>query len=265
MPDDPAIRRILVAVDASPLSLAALTLAAGLAGRLDAELEALFVEDINVVRLVAHPYVHTFSLVAARRQALDDVLIEKMLELQAVAVRRALDQAMAASMSRGSFAVRRGRVEAELVAAAAAADLICLGWSGRAEPGSRPRLGSVARAVLRGAPRPVLVLRDPAAGPVLALWDGSAAAGRALAVALQLAEDGGGIELLIPESDPARVAALAAAARGPAEAAGISLRLRASGRLSRCLAAAAADAVLVAAADSDLPVAELPCSVVVVR
>jgi nucleotide-binding universal stress UspA family protein len=264
MGDDPAIRRILVAVDASPLSLAALAAAVGFAGRLGAELEALFVEDINVVRLVAHPYVHTFSLAAARRQALDDVLIEKMLELQAVAARRALDEAMAATTVRGSFVIRRGRVEAELLAAAAAFDLVCLGWSGRAEPGSRPRLGGVARAVLSRAPGPVLVLREPAAGPVMALWDGTAAAGRALAVAILLAaDDCGCVDLLIPEADPARLDELAAEAHRRAAPAGVAVRLRAAGKLARCLAAAAADGVLVAAAD--LPVDDLPCSLVAVR
>jgi len=84
------IRRILVAVDASPLSLAAADLACRLSGRLGAPVDALFVEDINVVRLVAHPFVHTISLAAARRQAADDTLIGKALELQAVAARRAL-------------------------------------------------------------------------------------------------------------------------------------------------------------------------------
>lgn len=266
MQDVPAIRRILVAVDASPHSLAALDSAAGLAARLGADVDAVFVEDINVVRLVAHPYVHTFSLAAARRQALDDVLIEKMLELQLVAARRALEQAVAGQQVKGSFAVRRGRVEAELLAAAGGADIVCLGWSGRADPGSRPRLGSIARALLASAPAPVLVAREAAFGPVMVLWDGTPAGRRALAVACALAaRDGGSVGLVIPESDPIRVVRLEAEAHRLAEPAGIVLRHMGAGRLPRCLAAVAADGVLVAADGSGLPLDEVPCSLVMVR
>ncbi|MBK7177644.1 MAG: universal stress protein [Chloroflexi bacterium] len=50
------IQRILVALDASPHSLAALEAAIDLAERLDAELQGLFVEDINLLRLAQLPF-----------------------------------------------------------------------------------------------------------------------------------------------------------------------------------------------------------------
>lgn len=259
------IRRILVALDASPLSLAAAEAACALARRLGAELDALFVEDINVIRLVAHPQVHTFSLAAARKQTMDDALIEKAMELQLVAARRALDSALAASGMRGAFAVRRGRVEIEVLAAAHGADVICLGWSGRAIPGARPRLGSVARAVATAAPRPVLVLQKPAMGPTMVLWDGSEGALKAMDMAVELAgNDCGAVDLLVPAADTIRGTRLAVDALEMLGERGIIARIRAVGRLAKVLAAAA-DGLLLVSADHGLDLDDVPCSLLVVR
>ena len=49
-------RRILVALDASAHSHAALAAAVALAARLHAEIEGLFVEDINLLRLAELPF-----------------------------------------------------------------------------------------------------------------------------------------------------------------------------------------------------------------
>lgn len=258
-----AIRRILVAVDASPLSATAAEAACALAGRLGARLDALFVEDINVVRLVAHPFVHTISFAAARRQSADDTLIGKALELQVVAARRALEAALAAAGGHGAFSVRRGRVEAELLAAAQDADLVCLGWSGRADPGARPRLGSVARAVTEAATGPVLLLQKPATGPICLWWDGTM---RALRLAVDLAaRDGAPVGLLIPAADRDSAARLATEATRAIASAGLTAQLRAIGRPSTLLAALPADAVLVLPAECGLALEDLPCSTVVAR
>jgi len=48
--DEPTIRRILVALDASRYSLAALEAAIELAAGLEAELQGIFVEDVSELR-----------------------------------------------------------------------------------------------------------------------------------------------------------------------------------------------------------------------
>jgi nucleotide-binding universal stress UspA family protein len=262
-----AIRRIVVAVDASPLSQAAVAAAVALATRLDAEVDAVFVEDINIVRLASHPYVHTFSLTAARRAAMDDSLIEKALQLQGVAARRSLEQASGDCVVKGSFTTRRGRVAAEIIAAAHGADLICLGWHGGPETSRQPPpLGQIARTLWDAAPQPVLVLQKSGGGPVMALFDGSAASRRALVAAATLAnQDGGVVELLIPLTDVLAVAELELQAVDILAEYGVVGRHRSAGPLSRCLTKAAADGILVAASEAGLPVDELPCSMLVVR
>jgi len=254
------IRRILVGVDASPLGLAALDAAFTLAARLGAECDAVFVADVNLARLVSHPHVHTYSLASARRHPVDGATLARALELQQATARHAHRRAAEIHRVGGAFIVRQGRVAAELLDAAPAADLICLGWSGRARPGRLPRLGSTTRRLLAEAPRPVLALRHPASGPVMALWDGSEPSRRALAIAAALAA--GAVDLLIPDNDPVTVLRLEAAAQDLLAEMGATGRHRTAGRLARCLAGAAADGVLVAAG---VPVDEVACSLLAVR
>ncbi|MGB7837261.1 MAG: universal stress protein, partial [Terrimicrobiaceae bacterium] len=61
------IRRILVALDASAHSRAALEAACELALGLDAELSGLFVEDINLLRLAQLPFASEISYPSALR------------------------------------------------------------------------------------------------------------------------------------------------------------------------------------------------------
>jgi nucleotide-binding universal stress UspA family protein len=87
---EPAIRRILVALDASRHSLAALEAAAELAARLKAELAGLFVEDINLVRLAGLPFAREIRYPSATIQQLDSPRLEQELKVQATRMRRAL-------------------------------------------------------------------------------------------------------------------------------------------------------------------------------
>lgn len=259
----PPIRRILVAVDASPLSLAAADLACRLSGQWGAPVEAVFVEDINVVRLVAHPFVHTISLAAARRQSADDTLIGKALELQGVAARRALEAALAAAGGHGGFSVRRGRVEAEVLAAGHACDLLCLGWSGRSDPGRRPRLGSVARAVTQAAGVSVLLLQNPAAGPLCLWWDGS---GRALDMVAGLAPaDGSAVQVVVPAQDRIDGTRRGIEAVAALQERGVLAVLRAVGRPATVLGGLPDNALLVLSAEAGVALEALPCSAVLVR
>ncbi|MGD9028912.1 MAG: universal stress protein, partial [Anaerolineae bacterium] len=56
------IRRILIALDASSHSIAALRAAARLASSLEAELHGLFVEDINLLRAAGLPMARELQL-----------------------------------------------------------------------------------------------------------------------------------------------------------------------------------------------------------
>lgn len=122
-----AVRRILVALDASPESLAALDQAANLAVRLHAELEGLFVEDQDLINLARQPFAREVCRLTSTVQSLDTAKLEQDLRSQAGMARNALRQKAEALRLRWSFRVVRGRIEGAIESAAGSADLLAIG------------------------------------------------------------------------------------------------------------------------------------------
>jgi len=185
------LRHILVALDASAHSLAALEAAADLAAAMQAEMEGLFVEDINLIRLASLPGTREVRHTASE-DSLDLERMERALKAQAAEARQALAAAARRAHVQWSFRVARGRVAHEVLAAAAAADLVTLGKLGRSRS-PQARLGSTALRVLAGAPGALLLVGRRRVGVyrlhcVLVVYDGSEGAARALDAAARLAE-----------------------------------------------------------------------------
>lgn len=183
-------QRILVALDDSAHGRAALEAAAELAGRLHAELLGVFVEDINLLRCAALPFAREVGFLSGMERALDIAGVERRLKAQALRLQQALAEAAERVRVQWSFRIMRGHVAVELLSALEAADLIILGKAAQSLGRQRVRLGSTARAVLAQASRTVVVLQHgmPLGRPVVAVYDGSPAAARALAVAARLAQ-----------------------------------------------------------------------------
>ncbi len=211
------IRRIVVAADASAHGRAALEAAVLLAARLEAELEGLFVEDVNLKRLAGLPVGREirFGFGTAGR---DTAAIADDLRAEAANLRRALEAAALAAHIKATFRVAEGRVAAEVVAAAGGADLLVIGRSGR-RIGPGISLGGTALAAIMGSTRSVLVLRPgiDISRRALVLYDGSAGADKALDLAAGLAAD---------DSD-----SLTVVVRADTEADAAKLRRRAAQRL----------------------------------
>jgi nucleotide-binding universal stress UspA family protein len=181
------IRRILVALDASRQSVAALNAAAFLAEALEAELLGMFVEDVNLVRWSALPFAREIGHATARARPLAEADLALALRAQAVRAQQALARIATGRGVTWSFRVARGEVAATLLAAAHDSDLVALGASFISWTAGR-QLGSTARAVMGAAPRPVLLLPNGTqwGPPYVVVYDGSGAAQRALAIALHL-------------------------------------------------------------------------------
>ncbi len=172
------IRRILLALSGAGDELAAIDAAAELAAALGAELTALFVEDVDLLRASRLPVMWEVGRYSAQLRQMQADNMARLLKAAARRSEQALHRAAAARRLRYSFHVLQGKPIHSLLAQAASLDLVVLGW----------------RAVFgKGSMRPIVVL-----------YDGSMAAAATLAVGLRLARATG---------RPCRVLVLAADAQ----------------------------------------------------
>jgi nucleotide-binding universal stress UspA family protein len=156
--------------------------------RLHAEVEGVFVEDIDLVHLAELPVGRELHLISGHAHAFDRELLENQFGAEAAEARRTLRTLTERAQVRSTFRVVRGRVDVEIIAAAGAGDLLVLGTFSRSIGGPR-RPGATAVAAAERAPRSVLLLRRGAkiAGRPIAVHDGSDGADAALDAAVRLA------------------------------------------------------------------------------
>ena len=186
----PKIQRILVAVDASPHSRAALEAAGELAARFDAELLGLFVEDLNLLRLAELPFTEELGLFSARRRRLHTGDLRRQLRIQARRAQETFSLVVERTEVTGEFHVVRGYVSHEILEASADADIVLLGKTGLTRP-QEARLGSTARRLVSEAPGMMMILQNGArlGAPVVLVYDGSPLAKKALQAALTLLDE----------------------------------------------------------------------------
>ncbi|MCB8945080.1 MAG: universal stress protein [Ardenticatenaceae bacterium] len=196
------IQRIAVALDTSPHSRAALLAAVKVAAQLQAQLIGIFVEDLNLLRLAQLPFAHEVRYASPTPQKLDTGQLEMQLHSQANHAREELRQIAETHNLAWSFQVLRGMVAAELLAAAQDADLLVLGRTGR--PAPRNWLGSTARTAVHQRQRPTLLIQPHFhLDQIVLVYDGTAAAQRALQIAGDLARGNGRLTILLFTPDRA--------------------------------------------------------------
>jgi nucleotide-binding universal stress UspA family protein len=197
------IRKILVAVDASPGSVAALRAAVELAARAKAELLGLFVEDVALLRLAEAPLAREIQSTSAGRIPMTRSRMEFNIRAQSQLAQDAMAATAQGAQITWSFRTVRGQVTKEILTAAGEADLLVLGAAGWSI-GAWPRLGSTAqRAVISSKPVLLLPLHAlPSYSHVMVYFDDTPAAQRALLVAAELAEIcSGRLTVLIAAAD----------------------------------------------------------------
>jgi nucleotide-binding universal stress UspA family protein len=180
------VERIVVALDASPLSAAALRAAIELAALLNAEVEGLFVEDVTLLYLCELQSCREVGSRTAQFSRIDSPGMERQLRAQATTIRETMRTATAQTPVPWTFRVLRGAVVDELLAAAESAALMSMGRAGRLR---RKGMGSTARTLAGRVRRPLLISSESVGleYPLTVLYTGTPSAERALALAVRLA------------------------------------------------------------------------------
>lgn len=125
--DKGMLRRIFVACDTSPHSTPALLAATRLATELHAELDALFIEDVSLLRLAGLPFATEVDLHSGASRQLDTQVMERTMHYRAERVRQTLIRAAEHSPLQWSFRVSRGNFVKTLISEAKHADLLLIG------------------------------------------------------------------------------------------------------------------------------------------
>lgn len=182
------IQRILVAVDASPTSMAALQAAVDLARRIQAEVVGIFIEDIDLLRLGEFSFAQEIGLYTARPRRISRRHIQLQLRAQSMRVHFMLESLAEQARVRWTYRTVRGSTTTDLKEAAADADLIVLGRTGWSH---RRRLGSTVQFILSHHTTRTLIIGDRPGSPsrILVVYDGSEDSKRALQSATDLIQD----------------------------------------------------------------------------
>lgn len=211
--DMETIKRVLVALDASAGSEAALRVAASVAAAFRSELAGVFVEDEDLLNLAALPFACEVMVRGGAIRRLDAAALERDMKARAAAARRLLSDVAAQSRLQWSFSIERGSLGEKLGAAAAAADIVCVG---RDLAPTRWRVALASRAARSGHAALLYVGQRPSAvgKPIIAVDDGTAAGRRAVQVGGRLATaTGADLVVLITAADAMAARSIQDAAR----------------------------------------------------
>jgi len=201
------IKRILLATDGSEPAKSAETMALFLARRLDAELVALFVKDIRLIRF---PELLDFGALTIPVPTYHEA-VDRALEERGRAILERLKKE--AEGIRFDGVIRTGIPYEVIVEEARTFDLLVMGRAGEQAGHEATGLGSTVERVVRTSPVPVLVAALDFEEPkrLLVGYDGSDSAARALHFSAELVA-GVPLEVLVVsvDEDLERAALLAA-------------------------------------------------------
>jgi nucleotide-binding universal stress UspA family protein len=174
-PNDIPVKRILVAIDTSPRSLAPLQIAVDLAAHMQAQLETLFVEDMNLLHLAELPFATELDRTSGEARALDSPSLTYALQSQAQRLRQLLRTFSEQRQVQTNLRVVRGNYVSE--AMHAEADVLFMFTSRRVSVATSSRIPKPSRS------RPMIW----DAAPIYVYYTGGPESERPLTLATDLA------------------------------------------------------------------------------
>ena len=181
------LKHVLVALDDSRRSEVLLAWASQVANALGAELRCLYVEDTELLNVSAFPFAREiFVDRSADRPLTPELTVRRMLHEQE-RLRRLVRESAECVRVRYTFVHVRGRVAAEVLAAASQAEVLLLG---RRRYGTEGSLGRTVAAVIAKASCAVMLVESALEAhlPVAGLYNDAPGAGEVLRLMLALAQ-----------------------------------------------------------------------------
>ena len=176
---------IVVTVNAARRCGETLELAAALATSVGADLEVVFIEDANLLRLADLPVTREVDRISGMTRELDSRRMLHALHCEARQLRREVSRIGKTTSVHSTVRVVRGHYLTEALAASASVDVTFVHGARRPLPGehlSSTPVRPIAAGAVRGRVR-----RAGGRKPLWTLFDGSPASRRALEVAVKLA------------------------------------------------------------------------------
>jgi hypothetical protein len=149
------IKSVLVALDDACSDHETMELAAHLAADFHAELQGLYIEDTDLLRMAALPFTQEITTASGLAREIDAQSMERAMQNKAEHARQIMERTAASAQIQWSFSIARGRRTPRALLATSQADLVLFGSRSHA-PAVRPPMG----ARMRSAARPLVVIVD---------------------------------------------------------------------------------------------------------
>jgi nucleotide-binding universal stress UspA family protein len=197
------VERILVSLDSSPHSFAALRAAIELAHHYDAALKGVFVEDLTLLSLAEMPFRQEVGEYSAILREISAEGISHGILVQSRWVIRTFQKLINQTDLSGVIAVLRGKVSETIDNESEECDLLILGKSGT-NPILKHRLGSTTRALVRRQRKSLLLVEEEnhLGYPMIVLYKDSQLGWKALETARDIMDPGETLIVLLNNEDP---------------------------------------------------------------
>lgn len=197
------LREILVAIDTSTHSQAALEAAVALAKTMEANIQGLFVHDEIWNRISRLPSTRAVNALTGDVLPLENDTLEDQISILRNRLRRKLEYLSNRKQVKHSWNFLRGNVEDKILEAAENADMITIGLKGHSA--RKKKLGSSAKTIIQKADKPVLILKEGLhLGTTLtAVYDASEESQKGIRLALKIArKNNSTLKVLVVDNNP---------------------------------------------------------------
>lgn len=187
--DNKLIQKVLVAMDSSRHSNAALEAAAKLAKAMEANMHGLFVHDDRWYRVCRLPSMAEVNELTGEIEPLAVKKLEEQIRVMEYRIQQRFEQISKRNQLSYQWKTVAGKVGEKLLEASDEADLITIGVKGQSYT-ARKRLGRTARTIIERSAKPVLILQEglKIGQSIIAINDGSEQSLAGIELALDLAE-----------------------------------------------------------------------------